>query len=270
MTGNNQVPGRRHTLVNSQHLQAGDQLCLCDVARVRFNQSGSPDFATRFTGNQRIAGPVAGTEYRSAVHRLIKDHATGGLVLGTEVKRRWLINDPRVVFRMPGRKAEVLFASGIDPRRRSVQSDVEQFVEGIAVGKPRGPFLVCAEQVSLLVKSERDWKPNARADGFTDAEVRGNALNRATVAVNVPGRTPLLVHQPCIGVVCCAEAEVQTAVGAHGQSRGIHILRNLLPPGGHHSLCIRDVVAVRIRDQRDFAFRCHKGSTTVRISGRCQ
>ena len=236
VTGDNQIAGRRHTLINSQHLQAGDQLCLCDVARVRFDQSGSPDLATRFTGNQRIAGPVAGTEYRSAVHRLIEDHSTGGLVLGTEVKRRWLINDLRVVFRVPGRKAEVLSASGIDPRRRSIQSDVEQFVKGIAVRKPRRSFLIRAEQISLLVKGKCDRKPNSRADRFADAEVRGNALNRATVAVNVPGRTPLLVHQPCIGVVCGAEAEVQTAVRSHGQTSGIHILRNLLPPGGHHPL----------------------------------
>ena len=42
--------------------------------------------------------------------------------------------------------------------------DVQQLVERVAVGNPRGPFLVGREQVAVRVESQADGEANAGGD----------------------------------------------------------------------------------------------------------
>ena len=140
VASHNQITLRRRDGIDRQHLEDGDNLVLRDVPADCFGHFCAPDFSTRLARDDGIPTPPVWTE---SFGLFIEMQSARGFVLRGVIKDARLVNNVRQIFGMARGK------SIMAPRL-----DVEQFIEGIAVGQPGGAFLIGAEEITGGVEGE--------------------------------------------------------------------------------------------------------------------
>src|SRR6516162_2789033 len=175
------------------------------------------------------------------------------------VKHARLIDDIGQKLGMPWRKA-------IMP----AWLDVQELVEGIAVGQPGGALLVGAEEVAMAIEGQADRKTDAGAHRLALSKIRRKFLDGAAVAVNIEKRFAVLGFEIRIGIVRGAQAEIQIACLVHGHAERVHGLWDFLPALSDDNFLVGLIIAVGINDQRHLAFIGDKQSLSFLVTFRRQ
>src|SRR4051812_19020993 len=138
------------------------------------------------------------------------------------IEDAWLINNARQMLGMPRREAVV--AAGLN---------VEQFIQGIAVGQPGRAFLIRAEKVTRSIEGHSYREANAGANDLTVREIRGDFQDRAPLAAQIVTRLASgLVDEIGVRKICAAQAKVNVALPIHRHPEGIDIVKNGRPALG--------------------------------------
>src|SRR5687768_14109699 len=123
--GDDEIAIWSDTGVDGEHRQRGDDVVSGDVAGGGFDELGAVEFSAGFAADDGIAAPGGGAEDWAGVDGVVEEQAAGGLMLGDVVEDAGLVDD---VGEVPGvARGEAVVAAGLD---------VEQLVEGVAVGEP--------------------------------------------------------------------------------------------------------------------------------------
>src|SRR5204863_9647208 len=73
MTSDEEIALRRHACINREQTETGDQMLLRHISERRFSKFRPPNFAPRFTADERISLPMRRTEDGAAIDRFIKN-----------------------------------------------------------------------------------------------------------------------------------------------------------------------------------------------------
>src|SRR5256886_17220638 len=251
-------------------------MSLGDVTGGSFHEFRPPELPARVTCDDGIAGPVRRAKYaltRPAGHPLpirwregrgeglVKTQPARALMLWRVVKHARFIDHVGQMPRM------LRWKSVMAPRL-----NVQEFIERIAVGHPRGAFLVGAKKVAVTVEREADSEANTGAHRLALGEIRADTLNRPAFQDRaIPRLARGLINQIRFGKTRRAEAEVNAPVRSHSNAERVHtLLFAAFGPGRHGDLRVGTIVSVGVHDQRQLFFRGDEHAVAARVAGRRQ
>ena len=151
-------------------------------------------------------------------------------------------------------------------RRKTVVAsglEMQEFVQGIAVGRPRRAFLIGSEEIAVAIPLERHHIAKAARELFHFA-VRGDAQKAATAFVSrVVVRARFLVGPVGVGGGGAAHREVERTVRAEGNGHGVVDAAlqevaglgkvGVVETGGEHLARLGHPVAIAVAEPDDFA-----------------
>lgn len=160
------------------------------------------------------------------------------------IKDTGLINDVRQVERVP--RWEAVMPSGLN---------MEEFIEGIAVGEPSGTFLIGAKKIARGVKTECDGPTNPGADLFSGLEIGRDSKDAAAFRAEIVLCRAGFLDFVGIVVETHAETEPNGAIfGMEGESSDVDAGPRGRPALSQRAHDFGAVVAILIGDHEDLAF----------------
>src|SRR5262249_5557539 len=165
------------------------------------HELGAEQFPARVTGDERVALPARRPERRMARVRSVETEAARRLVL------RAVVEEARLVDHFPAgaRRAR---GGAVVPSFLNM----EELVEGVAVGEPGRPLLVGREELAGTVEVDSDREADSGAEDPARAQVGGELEDRAALAREPVVARALRVDEVGVGVVAGAEPETNTPV----------------------------------------------------------
>jgi hypothetical protein len=256
VASDNEVASGTDAGIDREHGEGSEKLILGDVAKRRFGELRSVEFAAGFAANERIVCPMRGAEMGTAVDAFVKEQADGALVLRAVFVNGRFVDDIREMLRMARREA-VVFAS----------LDVQQFIKRIAVWQPGCAFLISGEEVALMIKCQSTGVADASANNFASRKIGADTLDRsAFIFKAITGFAGVFVNQVSLNEIRAAAAEVDgTVFGMNCEAEAIDIVKGIRPAGCDYFFLVGAAVAIFVEDEGNFAFAGNEYAVTPRV-----